>query len=164
MNFLKRFYSSLPRISLRHYCLRFRRVPRRSQIATIKPREPSDGVIKVNVWHIWWHLKYPPVIKLSREKEGQAFHANNRFCDITRCRNIHIYLRAVNKQSTSWYGGWCWRDGKQRNSVHHMTPGQTALNEIVILISQAASLLISSFLIWLWFYGCKQRKGKKERF
>lgn len=52
MNFLKRFYSSHPLVSPCHYCLGFKRVPQHSQIAAIKPGEPSDGVIKANVWHI----------------------------------------------------------------------------------------------------------------
>lgn len=50
--FFKRFYSSHPVVSPCHDCLCFKRVLQLSQIAAIKPGEPSDGVIKANVWHI----------------------------------------------------------------------------------------------------------------
>ena len=47
-DFIHSFLAFIPR----HYCLSAGSAAQRLQIAAITPRMPSDGVIKVNVWHI----------------------------------------------------------------------------------------------------------------
>lgn len=44
-----------------------------------------------------------------------------------------------------------WLDGRWRESVHHMTSGLAAFNEIIILRLQAINLASCS-LTWVWFY------------
>lgn len=44
-----------------------------------------------------------------------------------------------------------WLDGRRRKSVRHMTSGQAALNEIIILNLQAMNLPSGS-LTSVWFY------------